>query len=393
MHKALLGKAGVGKSFTIKKLLEEDPNYGLKTASTGIAAVNLQDENGSATTINAALGYFDTKELLYQTLNPGRIDTKLNEIADRYKYLIIDEVSMMGSAQLDLIYRVVDRVNIDRSRKNLSPIYLHLVGDFGQLPPIKEKPAFLSKCWSSFTPTYLTEVKRQSEKPFIEALSAVRDGNVRDALPFFETQIGFNRVVDKDFRGSTFMSKNKDVDAFNTMKLDELRGRDYYIDSSRWGKQKPEWKNIPERLRLKKGALVVILMNNHKAGYANGDLAYVDSINMEDDSVDVILQRDERLVTVEKIEVFNKDMANVKLGGITYMPLRVAFAMTCHKSQSLTLDNVQIVMGDRFMSRCHGMFYVALSRARTSSGLRLVGSREDFLNSACFDSIYRNYVR
>lgn len=333
MHKALLGKAGVGKSYTIKKLLEKDPKYGLKTASTGIAAINLQDENGSATTINAALGYFDSKELLFQTLNEGRIDEKLNEIADNYKHLIIDEVSMMGSSQLDLIYRVVQRVNMKREKNGKNPIYLKVVGDFGQLPPIKEKPSFLSKCWPNFDITYLTEVKRQDEKDFIEALSHVRNGDTQAALPYFQSNIQFHKYVDRNFKGSTFMSRNRDVDAFNNMKLDELPGKDIYIKSSRWGKEKPEWKNIPKSLRLKEGALVVILMNNHKSAYANGDLGYVDKVN-NDDSVDVILQRDGRLVTVELAEVFNKSMGGTKLGGITYSPLRVAFAMTVHKCVS-----------------------------------------------------------
>lgn len=391
MHHALLGQAGTGKSYTIKQLLKNDPDYGIKTASTGIAAVNLQDESGSASTINSTLGFFDTRELLFQTLKPGRIDEKINDLANKYKYLILDEISMVEAAQLDLIYRVTERVNQDRMDRGLSSIYLKLVGDFGQLPPVNGKPAFLAKCWNQFDVQYLTEVKRQDETDFINALTHVRNGEAREALPYFES-LGFNYKLDKDFKGSTFMSKNADVNRFNKEKLDNLPGRNIYIDSFRRGKEKPEWKHIPESLRLKEGTLVVILMNSSKAGYVNGDLAYVEKVN-NDDSVDVTLQRDGRTVTVERVTIYNKDSSDITLGSLNYMPLRVAYALTVHKSQGLTLDNVQVLMGDSFMSRCHGMFYVALSRARKSKGLRLVGSKDDFLRSPFFGSVYREFIK
>jgi ATP-dependent exoDNAse (exonuclease V) alpha subunit len=391
-HKALLGKSGVGKSYTIRGLLKDNPNYGLKTASTGIAAINLQDEYGTSTTINSALGFFDTKQLLFKSLKPGDIDKKVNEIADKYKYLIIDEVSMVGSAQIDLIHRVFERVNKDRSQKGLSSIYLHVVGDFGQLPSVDDKPAFLAKCWPSFEVDYLTEVKRQSDREFIEALHHIRMARAKEALPYFES-LGFHKNLDKDFKGTTFLSKNKDVDVFNNMKLDELRTKEYYLSSEREGQLKPEWKNIPEDLRLKIGALVVLLMNNHKACYANGDLAYVEEVSLIDETVTVRLLRNNSLVNIGKVKVKNVNSSDDVLGYINYIPLRVAFASTIHKAQGLTLDNIQIKMGDSFMSRCHGMFYVALSRARSSQGIRLVGDKNDFLSSPCFDEVYRQYVR
>lgn len=386
------GYAVTHNSTTIKNLLKSNPNYGLKTASTGIAAINLQDEYGSATTVNSALGYFDTKELLYQSLNPSRIDQKVDNIADKYEHLIIDECSLVSSAQIDLINRVFSRVNDHRLAEGKRPIYLHLVGDFGQLPCIDGKPAFLANCWSDFSVDYLTEVKRQSEKQFIEALHHVRIGDGKSALPYFQS-LGFHSSLDKNFQGTTIFSKNKDVDDFNALKLSELTTDSIYIESERSGRCRPEWKNIPEILHIKIGCLVMILMNNHKQGFANGDLGVVEDYDTWSETASVRLLRNNNLAQVEMVKVKNAPIGGPSLGWIKYMPLRVGYSSTTHKSQGLTLDKVQIVMGDRFMSSCHGLFYVALSRCRSSSGLRLVGSGGDFLRSPHFDPIYKNLVR
>lgn len=379
-------------STTIRNLLKANPSYGLKTASTGIAAINLQDEYGSATTVNSALGFFDTKELLLQTLKPGRMDEKVNGIADMYQHLIIDEVSMISSAQIDLIDRLFTRVNEYRECLGKEPIYLHLVGDFGQLPCIEGKPAFMAKCWDKFDIKYLTEVKRQDEKDFIQALHHVRVGDGRLALEYFDS-LGFNNSIDKNFQGTTIFSKNKDVDSFNLMKLQELPTPYIHIPSERSGVCKPEWKNIPDVLQIKTGCLVVILMNNHKQNYANGDLGIVENYDQWSEVVTLRLLRENRLVSIEKVKVKNAIFDGPPKGWIKYMPLRVAYASTCHKSQGLTLDKIQISMGDNFMSKCHGLFYVALSRVKTSSGLRLVGTKEDFLRSPCFDPIFNDVVR
>lgn len=379
-------------STTIKNLLKDDPSYGLKTASTGIAAINLQDEYGSATTVNSALGFFDTKELLLQTLNPGRMDDKVNDLADKYRYLIVDELSMVCSAQLDLIHRLFERVNQDRKRKGKQPIYLHLVGDFGQLPCVEGKPAFMAKCWNDFDVTYLTEVKRQSEIDFIKALHHIRMGDGLSALPYFESFVGFHRSLDKEFQGTTVLSKNKDVDSYNEQKLNKLKGDYIYIPSTRSGKQRPEWKNIPESLRIKVGALVLILMNNHKQGFANGDLGIVEEYDGFSEIAHIRLLRNNNIVQVEKVKVKNETLCTPCMGWIKYMPLRIGYATTTHKSQGLTLDNIQISMGDSFMSRCHGLFYVALSRAKVSTGIRLVGNADDFIRSPCFDSSFKGIV-
>lgn len=370
----ICGSAGTGKTFLARQRLNDISRGCVLTATTGIAAVNL----GDATTINSLLKYYDTKSLK-ESYENGDLDIRLCELSgeEGIKEIIIDEVSMLSADQLDIICAALDFHNTNCITSEI--IALTLVGDFLQLAPVKAPFAFEAKVWHKFARNTkkLTKVHRQSDQDFINALLAARRGNGEDAADFFEPR--FVNTIDTEFAGSTVMAKNAEVNAFNERRLAQLPSEPCHYYSDKSGKQLSEWKNIPDILTVKAGALVMILSNKYNIDksllYVNGDLAtfvsYVDS-----ETAEVKLLRTGETVTIKNLTRQNNEVikkVSTTVGEVKYMPIRLAFATSIHKSQGLTLDNVQINLRNPFI-KFPGMMYVALSRARTSEGIRLVGT-------------------
>lgn len=372
------------KSYLLNQRIKDNPQYALRTSSTGVSAINL---GGGATTINAALGYFDTKSLLMSVANK-KIQSKLKLISDLYDNLGLDEASMTPASDLDLIYMSIEEFN-KTSRKKLGMV---LSADPFQLPAVSGKPFFLAKCWPNFKVNYLTEVKRQSDPDFIKALHQVRMGRADLAADWFEHNVGFSDFIDKEFEGSTFYSLNVDVDTFNFMCLKKIEKPAKRYESFLTGKPATSWKEVPPYIELKEGCLIIILVNNLNAGYANGDLAEVKE--MHDNSILVRLKRNNRDINIPWNIIKNNPVGSKKsIGELRYMPVRLAYAMSIHKSQSLTLDSVQVKLGGSFLPRLSGGLYTAISRVRTKEGLRLVGTKEDFINSCYVDPVYLDFIK
>lgn len=420
----LCGGAGTGKTYLAKQLVQASPGTVL-AASTGIAAVNL----GEGTTINALLGYFDTASL-EEAYFSGRLITTLRKLYQSgLRRIVLDEVSMLSGDQLTVItqalndlagggYDVTTDVIADEAiaaqqiEEGLAtiedrrrwPIALTLVGDFAQLPPVKAPFAFESAEWARYQAqtVTLTEVRRQDDPLFVEGLWGARRGQVGRVLDVFQPQLV--PTSDSHFPGLTVFAKNEEVDRFNGLRLTRVAAPPQFIASTRWGKQQSEWtKNIPERLVLKVGATVMILANlrqplSQQLIYANGDMGTVSAIDPDRQQVWVTLQRTGQDVCVDRItrqvqvplepgrrkilRAEGKDHTHITedgrkeiVGAITYMPLRLAYASTVHKCQGLSLDQVQVNIRDGFF-KTPGMLYVALSRARTLAGLRIVGTAE-----------------
>jgi len=294
------------------------------------------------------------------------------------------------------------------------PVSLLLVGDFAQLPPIKAPFAFEAKVWNKYAAHthMLTTIRRQSDPAFTAALMAARRGDSDGVIHFFRQRLVSS--TDASYQGVTIFATNEAVDRHNAYRLEKLQGDATIYASSRWGKERGDWKNIPEKFALKVGALVMLLANQREPVdalrpeslerpliYANGDLAEV--VAMSGTQVYVKLQRNGREVEVEWVARQNtipmepgrrkalRDEGNAHLivrdgryecvGEVVYLPLRVAYASTVHKSQGLSLDHVQVNITEGFF-KTPGMVYVALSRARTAEGLRLVGT-VDGLRERC----------
>jgi hypothetical protein len=426
----LAGAAGSGKTFAMKDAARQRPGL-LLCATTGIAAINL-----GGTTVNAQLGYFDTKSLQESWTN-GFLAARLGKLWKAgVRRLVLDEVSMLDGDQLTYLVKAIEEVNgrgyvlSKREAEDESGppnLGLTLVGDFAQLPPVKAPFAFESTEWDRFEPNTitLTEIKRQADPAFIEALRAARRGDGRAALAFFGPTL--QTETDDRFEGPTLLAKNEAVDRYNWLRLNRLTGADIHFASSREGKQRSEWGNpdkppntwgIPPRLHLKIGALVMILANKRFPmgtgfEYVNGDLGELMDADEEHHVAYVTLQRTGQDVAVDYVRrevLIPMDSARRKelialgqaekiadggkweiAGWISYMPLRVAYASTVHKSQGLSLDRVQVNIRDGFF-KSPGMLYVALSRARSAGGLRLVGSSAAFVERCTTDPRLKQWL-
>lgn len=398
----ITGEAGTGKTWFVRERAKRLQGHVL-CATTGIAAVNLGE---GVTTLNSLLGYFDTASLR-DAWTQGWLETKLMKLyGSGVRQLVVDEVSMMDGEQLTMIVQALDSCNERLEAQGEDGLGLTLTGDFLQLPPVKAKFAFQADCWGRFAEntTKLTEVRRQADGEFIAALQAARVGNGKKAVEYFREASPFQPTTDYDFQGVTLMAKNEEVDRFNYLRMSKLSGEKVNFESRREGKQRGEWKLIPEKLELKLGALVMILANRRelteeddvKLLYANGDLGTL--VEVEGGYAQVKLQRNDQVVGVEYVCRKNKiplepgrrtelkaagkeqmiDGKSEIVGSITYMPLRVAYACTAHKSQGLSLDSVQIDFRNSFFGS-PGMLYVGISRARAAKGLRLVGMEATFV--------------
>lgn len=422
----LTGCAGTGKTYTLLKRVADDPTYGVLCSSTGISAVNL-----GAITINSLLGYFDTSSLRDAWLQ-GRLQRVLHMLAKEYRWLVLDEMSMFSGDQLTILYRGMKEANAYR---DITPpgMGILLAGDFCQLPPIHERWCFESEVWDKFAANaeVLTKVWRQGDARFLHALNAVRRGDGADGAAML-TAMGaeWHTSLDNSFDGTTILPKNDQVSRYNEMPLDRLPGAKVKLTSRRWGQQRKEWGEnartkewgVPPTLELKVGAYVMILANERNEEgefeYVNGDCGHVVAIDFPEpgrgepfvcvklarNGVEVYVHRVTRMVEQEvQPDGFHGPTVSAKegivylpqphyrertkryvVGQVNYFPLRLAYASTVHKSQSLTLDRVQVDFRNHFFAN-PAMLYVALSRCRSLEGLRLVGQPDKFVKHCKVD--------
>jgi len=398
----ITGDAGTGKTTAVKEMARTTKGMRL-CATTGIAAVNLD-----TATLNAILKFFNTASLV-QNFTNGLLTRRLVELhADQgLRTLAIDEISMMPAAQLDVLYMALQAVN----QRLAEPIRLILTGDFAQLPPVStiEEPAewcFMAPCWEVIGKniTKLTKVWRQSDPQFLAGLNLARRGQgIEAAKALRAAGVKYTGGLDENFPGTTIFAINRRVDEFNQARLAKIDKPEIKLVNQFKGTPKTEWKsNIPgcpggkvSPLVIKEGALVMILANDTEGAadgqmaYGNGDLGEV--VGMAGGRVRVKLQRTGEEVIIGQIRRYYEcdkgdtgatwydDMRSADgtrggwaCGYMDWYPLRLGWATTVFKSQGLSLDNVQVDCRDRFFGSPN-MAYVALSRARTPQGLRVVG--------------------
>lgn len=377
----LTGPGGVGKSFLLQKLVEEDDGDTVFLAPTGIAAQHI----GGATihrTFGFAIGYLNKFRREKMTRQAEALFT-----GDAVKRIVIDEMSMN---RVD-IFLAID-MQLRKARRRNVPfggIQVVGVGDFFQLPPVvnerseegrlftkefKSPYAFNAPSWAEggFETIELDKIERQSDEVFIEALNLIRkkDKGWEDALDYLNDVGLSNEPIDSD---PLFLcSTNRDADVINSDKYSELHGKERVY----FGKKTGDFKDIPVpfKLELKIGCKVLIVANNADLDYYNGQRGEV--VNMSEDKISVKLINGEvKHVERMKWEEFEytadgDDLKQNSVGSYTQFPLKLAYAVTIHKSQGMTLDSAVIYTGRGLFS--HGQGYVALSRLRSLDGLSLL---------------------
>lgn len=371
----LTGPAGTGKSVTLQAIVADAKERNLAyavTATTGAAAVLI-----GGRTLHSFLG------IGLATKDPGFLAEWLKvkfpakaAILCALGALIIDEVSMMSDELFEYISTFLKVL-----RNNAEPfggLQLLLSGDFAQLKPVKGGYAFESKEWErcKFNVVLLTKIFRQhGDTAFAEMLQRLRMGKCsREDFATLKNRLGAR--LSNHIQPTKLYSLNADVDRINAQAFEKLLkteqavtyptqyGKDRKEDSKRWAATC----GIPEQVVLCKNAQVVVTWNvNPDEGVINGSRGRITHI----DANHVVLE----LVTGKSIEIGYHEVSQTfedkKTASARFMPLKLAYALSIHKSQGMTLDCVEMDLGDSIFE--YGQAYVALSRARALESVCIVG--------------------
>ncbi|MHB1117964.1 MAG: helix-turn-helix domain-containing protein [Minisyncoccota bacterium] len=374
-HNAFItGAAGSGKTHLLNEyityLREHGASLGI-TASTGIAATHMGGQ-----TIHAWSGLGIRDVLTPYDLEAMEEKQYLWKRFEEARVLIIDEISMLHHFRLDLVEEIARFFK--RNNKPFGGMQVILCGDFFQLPPVSRAGeerahfAYHAKAWQDLNLKicYLEEQHRQNDDAYLEVLNAIRDNAVHPALiDRLNTRRG-ERTNETTERTKLY-THNIDVDTENMRELEKLPGEMFEYHMTSKGKENlvamlKKGCLAPEVLRLKKGARVMMVKNNFEEKYANGTLGTVVECDEWGITVETIAGRSIVIKPASwKIEEDGKIKAE-----ITQYPLRLAWAITVHKSQGMSLDNAEVDLTQAFEK---GMGYVALSRVRTLEGLSFKG--------------------
>ncbi len=370
----LTGPAGAGKTYILNqfiKLSRSDGKHVSVTATTGLAATHL-----GGTTLHSWSGIGISDEI-----EPGFVDNiskTRREIIEKTDILIIDEVSMLHDFRLDMVDQVCRIVR--KKDEPFGGIQIIMSGDFFQLPPINRGDSraggFVvnSNVWTELDPVicYLEEQHRQEVGELLDILNAMRAGDLRrthaDALL---ARVGVEPVGDEKI--TELHTVNVDVDRINDEKLGEIDEDEVsYTQATTGGKNYVEALQrsvlAPAELKLKKGALVMAVKNSPDKKYVNGSLGIITDFEPITNYPVVEFKNGKTVSMVP--DTWELRDGDKKRASITQIPLRLAWAITVHKSQGMTLDAARVDLRKAFVE---GMGYVALSRVRDLNNLYLLG--------------------
>ncbi len=376
----LTGEPGSGKTHTVNAYIAWLRSHGIEpsiTASTGIAATHV---GGMTLHAWSGIGIADrmTPELLDTISNKEHVAKRLQKA----KVLIIDEVSMLSASVLTMVDEVAREVRHNPEHA-FGGLQVVLVGDFFQLPPVSRSTvqfAFESPVWGKLNPLvcYLTEQHRQDDAQFLSVLAAIRAGD------WDHTHVSLITAREAEYDSieegvPQLFTHNADVDRINAEQLGKLPGaqKTFAMSASGSAALAEAMKRgclSPETLVLKEGAVVMATKNNPVGGYANGTLGIV--IGFERGTGHPIIEtRNGREITIAPAEWAVEEGGKVK-AKLTQVPLKLAWAITIHKSQGQSLDAAAMDLSRSFE---YGQGYVALSRVRSLSGVHLLGWSENAL--------------
>ena len=401
----LTGKAGTGKTTFLKNIQASVMKSMAIVAPTGVAAMN-----AGGTTIHSFFQlpftpfiearHADTNKVEVNDRNTLlkqlRLTSERKEILQQLDLLVIDEISMVRADLLDAI-DVVLRYVRNNFAQPFGGVQLLYIGDMYQLPPVVkqdewqilhsvyESPFFFnSHVIKEQSPVYieLTKVYRQKDKKFIQLLNQVRNNEMdEDGYELLHSRYATEGTGNTDKDGIIVLTThNAKADAINNKAINQIHEEPFYFKASIEGVFQDNSFPTDENLLLKKGAQVMFVKNDTEKvrRYFNGKIGKVQSI--ETDKIWIECKEGERTNVIElkketwrniKYSINSKSgkIEEEELGSFTQFPLRLAWAITIHKSQGLTFEKVVIDAGQSFAP---GQVYVALSRCTTLEGLHLV---------------------
>ncbi len=369
----LTGEPGSGKTHTINAFVAWLRASGVEPsvcAATGIAATHV-----GGMTLHSWSGIGIAESLSEADIDRIASKEHIARRIQKAKVLIIEEISMLAATTFEMADAICREVRrLDQPFGGLTVV---LVGDFFQLPPIARGRevtfAYESPVWRDLNliTCYLTEQYRQDDTAFLDVLSAIRSGEVEIV---HHEELLRRKVSPNELPAAApkLFSHNADVDRINAEELAKLpgavqkfrmssKGKDSLVDGLKRGCLSPEI------LELKEGAAVMFTKNSPQGKFVNGTLGTV--VGFDTDGSPIVETKEGLRIGTEPMEWQLEEQGKVK-ASISQLPLRLAYAMTVHKSQGMSMDAAIIDLSKAFE---YGQGYVALSRVRRLSGVYLLG--------------------
>lgn len=393
----ITGSAGTSKSTFLKMMSKYSSKKMIVVAPTGVAAINVEGQTMHSF-FRFPIGILDGKQ------SPSSI---LMESWESFEILYIDEISMVRADLFNAVDKVMRRAG-DKT-KPFGGKQVIISGDLWQLPPVvgkNEKEVFsqmFNSRWffanesaSLFDIIEFTEVFRQADKGFVEILNRFRKGLHSYA------DINYLNNKRKHYEGDALVitTTNSNADAINKNRLDKIKAKEYRFTGQVSGSFSESSMIAPMSISLKVGAKIMVLRNFPKLGLVNGSIRYVRSICKEHDEYIMISKSmfdtesewqrlDETTWEQYEYVLIDKELSKEVVGTYTQLPVKLGFAVTCHKAQGVTVDEA-VIDFDRGVFEC-GQAYVALSRVKSLEGIHLCQPLK--MTDFRIDADVKNYFR
>ena len=386
----LTGKAGTGKTTFLRYIIQTTSKRTVVLAPTGVAAINAGGSTIHSFFQLPLCPYLpDVKGLVTEYQMPERHKSLKKERIKMIRtldLLVIDEISMVRADLLDAVDMTLRKYR--RNDRPFGGVQLLMIGDAQQLSPVvrESERQYISQVYKSpyffhskalqklsYVTIELQKVHRQQDQSFVNILNGIRENNpTQEILQALNSRVRAYEADDEVIRLTTH---NAQADKVNESKLDALLGDAVTFGADITGEFPENSYPADEVLTLKKGAQVMFIRNDSDAGFYNGKIGKVTDISAngqvtvtDSDGMDIIVEPTEWTNSQYVLNDESGEIEQSVVGTFRQLPLRIAWAITIHKSQGLTFDKVIIDAGSAF---AFGQVYVALSRCRTLEGISL----------------------